>query len=503
MPIDPHTPVIVGIGQVVNRPVLDDASTSAEPLSLMADALRLAGEDASGMPGQRSALLDRIDEMSAVPSFVWHVNDPALAVSTILGIRPASTRVAYAGGTTPQTMLFDAARRIAAGELDVAAIVGAEAMRSRDLARRRGERAEWATQPQDVAPAPVYGEVPDAMSDHERTLGMAIPVHTYALFEHALRRARGLSRTEHERSLGRLASRMSEVAATNELAWIRDRRSAESITTPSPQNRMVSLPYTKLLTSNVVVDMGAALLVCSLEAARSAGVPDDRLVFPLEGAVAREQWLVSQRAELSQSLAMRACAQRLFGEGVTGADELASLDLYSCFPAVVQMAGDALGIDVRTDPRAPSVTGGMTFFGGPGNNYVTHSLATMAAALRSSPGTRGLVTGLGWYCSTHAWGTYSTTPPQEGFRLHDVQADVDVAPLRAVADDYEGRGEVESYTVVHDRDGIAQRAIVSILTPSGSRRLASTEHRDEIAGFIELDPLGASASVSGSSVRIS
>src|SRR6202023_389896 len=191
----------------------------------------------------------------------------------------------------------------------------------------------------------------------------------YALIEHARRRTRGLSRGDHLDVLGALAARMSEVASGNELAWIHERVTPTSATTPSATNRMIAAPYTKLLTSNVVVDMGAAVIVCSLGAARAAGVPEDHLVFPCAGASAREQWLLSERDELSVSLAMRACARELFGEAPPSPDDLALLDLYSCFPCAVQLAGDALGIDVLTDARPPSVTGGITFFGGPGNNY--------------------------------------------------------------------------------------------------------------------------------------
>jgi acetyl-CoA C-acetyltransferase len=183
-------------------------------------------------------------------------------------------------------------------------------------------------------------------------------------------------------------------------------------------------------------------------------------------------------------------------------DDVAFLDLYSCFPIAVELAGDALGIDPVADERAPSVTGGMTFFGGPGNNYVTHSIATMAERLRGSPGATGLVTGLGWYASTHSWGTYSSSPPRDGFRAHRVQAEVDAVPLRDADDDYTGPAQVESYTVVHDRDGLAARAIVSLITPTGARRLFATEDRDVAAGFMDRDPLGERAVVGAGSISL-
>ncbi|HUD68867.1 MAG TPA: hypothetical protein VMQ40_01375 [Acidimicrobiales bacterium] len=500
MPVDSRTPVIAGVGQVTNRPDPSDRDTRTEPLALMAQALELAGSDAARSGATRSSLLEKIDELTAIPSFVWHVRDPARAVAERLGVAARSTRLTFPGGTVPQSAVFDAASRIASGELDVAVVVGAEAMKSRDLARRHEERVTWHVEADDVAPAPPVFDVPDAMNDVERAAGLMVPAHAYALIEHARRRARGLSRAEHLDVLGALAARMSEVATRNEHAWLRDQIDPPAVTAPSPANRMIAAPYTKLLTSNVVVDMGAALIVCSLEAARAAGVPEDQLVFPVAGAFAREQWLLSERDELCVSLAMRACARWLFGDAPPPVDDLAMLDLYSCFPCAVQLAGDALGIDVLTDERPPSVTGGMTFFGGPGNNYVTHSIATMTERLRRSPGATGLVTGLGWYLSTHSWGTYSTSPPRDGFRARSVQTDVDAVALRAADDCYTGPADVESYTVVHDRAGLASRAIVSLRTPAGARRLLATDDREVAAGIMASDPLGERAAVGVKSI---
>ena len=216
MPIDPRTPVIVGVGQVTNRPDPSDDATWTEPVSLMALALERAAEDAAGGAGRRSVLVERLDELTAIPSFAWRVADPALAAAQAVGVQPTRTRLTFAGGTVPQTALFDAANRIAAGEVDIVAIVGAEAFKSRDLARRRGDWAVWLTQGDDVHGPAAEHAVPDASSQRELAVGLALPIHTYALLEHARRRAEGLSRDEHVASLGALAARMSGVAAAND-----------------------------------------------------------------------------------------------------------------------------------------------------------------------------------------------------------------------------------------------------------------------------------------------
>ena len=488
--------MIAGVGQVTARPTADDPSTWHEPLELMVEALSRAGGDAAGGDARRSSLLDRVDEVTAIPSFVWSPRDPARAAAESLRISPRATRVTGPGGTVPQTALLDAATRIAAGELDVAVVVGAEAMKSRDLAKRRRADVAWRHQGDDVPAAPVVLTAPDALSDPERACGLALPVSTYALFEQALRRAAGLDRVGHLARLDALAARMREVARTTAGAWLRDGGGDGSVTAASPSNRMVSAPYTKLLASNVMVDMGAAIIVCSLEAARRAGVDEDAMVFPLAGAVAKEQWLVSTRRELSTSLAMAACARALFGPAAPSPEAVALVDLYSCFPSAVQLGCAALGIDPLTDPRPPTVTGGMTFFGGPGNNYVTHSIAETVARLRASPGATALVTALGWYASTHAWATYATTPPRGGgFAVHDAQGAVDAVPLREADWGYEGEAEVEAFYVGHVGGGEAARAIVSVLAPSGARRMLACDDAAAAAELEAADPLGGRVTV--------
>jgi acetyl-CoA C-acetyltransferase len=491
--LDPRTPAIAGVAQVTHRPHRDDPTSWTDPLALMVEALEHAGEDAASTG--RSPLLDRVDVLTAVPSFVWNVPDPGRAAADAAGVAAAATQVTFAGGTVPQSAVFDAARQIRSGKLEVAVVVGSEAIKSRELARRADRRLEWPAP--DSAAAPVVFELgADALRPTERDTGLALPVVTYALFEHALRRANGLARVEHLARLDALSARMATVAATNPDAWYAGVVEHGRATEPTATNRMVSLPYTKLLASNVVVDMAAAVIVCSLGAARSAGVPEERLVFPLEGATAREQWFVTERDELSKSLAMGACARALFGDGASRTvDDVDLFELYSCFPVAVQLAGEALGIDVVTDRRDPTVTGGMTYYGGPGNNYVTHSLAAMSSRLRAAPGATGLVTGLGWYASTHSWGLYSTTPPASGFEVRDVQHEVDAAPLRHADDGYEGVAEVESYTVPYGREGLPERVVYAMRTPGGSRRILATEDPELVAAAVELDPLGATVTV--------
>jgi acetyl-CoA C-acetyltransferase len=238
---------------------------------------------------------------------------------------------------------------------------------------------------------------------------------------------------------------------------------------------MIGFPYPKLMNSNIQVDQAAAVIVCSVEAARNAGIAEDKWVFLHAGADAHDHWFVSERDNLYSSPAIRACGQAVYDGAGIGPDDLAHIDLYSCFPCAVEVAAQELGLAIDDAARPLTVTGGLTFAGGPGNNYVTHSIAAMTGRLRDDPGTLGLCTANGWYLTKHAAGVYSTEPPASGaFRYTDMQAAVDATPARQSVVDHDGPATIESYTVMHERDGSPALGIVACLTPDGRRTWANS-----------------------------
>ena len=204
------------------------------------------------------------------------------------------------------------------------------------------------------------------------------------------------------------------MAADNPHAWIRTARTPDEIVTPTPANRMVSFPYPKLCTANMQVDQGAAFIVCSVAAARAAGVAEERWVFPLAGADGNDHWFISERPELHRSPAIRLAGAAALQQAGLDIDDIAFVDLYSCFPAVVQMAANELGLAIDDPDRPLTLTGGLTFGGGPGNNYTSHGIARAVGALRGAPGSAALVTGLGWYATKHSIGVYASRPPEHG-----------------------------------------------------------------------------------------
>ena len=170
----------------------------------------------------------------------------------------------------------------------------------------------------------------------------------------------------------------------------------------------MTLPYTKLLNSNIQTDQAAALILCSDAVARELGIDRERWVHPHAAGHAYDHWFVSEREDLHSSPAIRFAARAALEAAGAGIDEIAHLDVYSCFPSAVQIGCRELGIDPFAETRPLTVTGGLTFAGGPGNNYVTHAIATLVERLREDPGSLGLTTAVGWYLTKHAVGIYGT-----------------------------------------------------------------------------------------------
>jgi len=431
---------------------------------MMIEALRLAADDSGG-----SGLLEKADSVRAAAVLSWRYTDPGALVAERLGISPRQTVVTTTGGNSPQMLMNDTAMAIQRGDIDVALVAGAEAMYTRYRARKVKVHLEWEQQDPDTAPTQVLGDDRPGVSDLEMARSIMLPIQVYPVFENALRAAAGESIEEHQQKIAALWSRFSAVAARNPHAWFPDEKSTAEIATVTPDNRWIGFPYTKAMNANLDTDQSAAFIVCSVEAARAAGVPAEKWVFPRSGADAHDHWFVSERADLHSSPAIRLAGAAALSLAGIGIDDVTHVDLYSCFPSAVQIGAAELGLGLDEPDRPLTVTGGLSFAGGPGNNYVTHSIAAMTDTLRADPGSFGLCTALGWYITKHAVGVYSTEPPPNGFRHARPQEDVDALPRREPVADYEGPATIESYTVVHERDGEPAMAIVACLLPAGRR----------------------------------
>jgi acetyl-CoA C-acetyltransferase len=467
----PRNPAVAGCGEIAQH--VGDGSTPLGPLDLMVEAARRAGADAGGR------LLERVEVVASVMSISLRHPDPGGLLAGRLGLSGVRTLQTRIGGNLPQRLLNDLGAEIAAGRLDVALVAGVEALHSRRKSVDQAKREADLPPPPSGEPAPLVGDDRPGHTADEAAHQASIPTQLYPLFEAALRAAAGRSVDEHQRHVSELWARFAATAATRPVAWAQKAWSAEEIRTPGPGNRMVTFPYPKLMCANIFVDQAAAVLLCSPEAARAAGVPDDRLVHLHAGADGADRQFVTERWSLADSPGIRAVTGgALAGAGI-GVDDIARFDLYSCFPSAVQMAMKELGLAGLPggDDRPVTLTGGLSFFGGPGNNYVTHSVAAMVDACRADPGSLGVVTGVGYYLTKHSAGVYSTRPPERGFVRVDpaaTAAKVDAAPARVPAGAYAGPATVEAATVQYGREGDPALAVLATLTPDGRRALATS-----------------------------
>jgi acetyl-CoA C-acetyltransferase len=429
----------------------------------------------------------RADTVRVVSQLSWRYGNTPHVVAQRLGLSPRRLEQTTMGGNSPQSLVNATALDILAGEVEVAVLTGGEATRTRTRARAAGVEFDWPrTEPGDEPT--IIGDELEMNLEAETSRGIYLPVQIYPMFETAIRAAAGRTVDEHRAHLGRLWSGLSQVAAGNPHAWIRQARTPEEIITVTDDNRMIGLPYPKLMNSNNQVDMGAAVIMCSVDAARRLGVSADRWVFPLSGADCHEHNYVSHRDTFTRTPAIEiggTLALELAGIGI---DDVSVIDLYSCFPAAVQLGAASLGIDLE---RQWSRTGGLTFAGGPWNNYVMHAIATVVEDLRERPGEHGLVWANGGYATKHSFGVYSTEPGP-GFRHGTPQAEIDALPRRTLAapSDAAGAATVEAYTVMFDRDGAPERSIASCLLADGRRAWGTSEAAEVTAAMCDGEWVG-------------
>jgi acetyl-CoA C-acetyltransferase len=482
--LDPRLPVLVGVGQLSQS----DGDRSLEPADLMVEAARRAERD-SGTTG----VLSTVDSVRVINEFSWRYPDPGFLVAERLGASPAETVTTVTGGNYVQALVNRTALDIQAGRNDLVLLTGGEAWRSRSRAKADGRTPAWTAQADGSAPSWVLGDDEQLVHAHEIERGVFLPVQLYPMFDVALRAAAGLGVGEHRRRIAELWARFSDVAATNPHAWIQRSFTADQIATPGPDNRMVGFPYTKLMNSNNMVNQSAALVMCSVERAEALGIAPERWVFLHAGSDAHDHWFVSNRADLHSSPAIRIAGRAALDLASVDVDDLAHIDLYSCFPSAVQLAALELGLGLD---RQLTVTGGMTFAGGPWNNYVMHGIATMAGVLRDDPGAVGLCTANGGYVTKHAFGVYSTEPPASGRFRHAVpQEEIDALPRRELVEDHEGAVEIETYTVMHDRTGQPERALVATITPDGRRAWGGCSDAATMAAMTQEEFVGRRATL--------
>lgn len=482
LPAD-RTPVIVGVGEVLDRPL--DPVAALEPLALMEAAVRAADADAGG------SFLARLDSLDVINIVSWRYDRVAARLADRLGVQPARAVYGMVGGETPTKRIHEAALRIMNGDSVVAIITGGEAQNAAARAKAAGVDLPW-------TPAVKVPENPIIPSEHVTPLalqhGIFQPLHIYPLYENACTHAWEQTPAEALAETGAAYARISAAAAANESAWGRQAFTADEIVTPADDNRMICWPYTKRMVANNNVNAAAAVLMTTLAAARAAGVAEDRMVFVHGGAAAGEPMDFLKRDGFTRSVAQDAVLGQAMRIGKHG---FGRVELYSCFPTVPKMARRTLGLSADTEL---SVMGGLSFAGAGLNCYMLHSACAMVRRLREAPADQALLYGQGGYVTKHHALVVGSRAPEAAWLMmdRDVQPSAEAArgAVPALALDHEGAASVETFSIVFGRDGKPSHGSVVGRTKTGARVFARVG-ADDLASFLSLDasPVGRAGHV--------
>ena len=463
-------PVIIGVGQLNDRESVHDS------LGLMVEALIRADADAGG------GWIGQIDSLSVVAQLSFReLGDCARLLADHFNISPRHVQqTPYPTGESPTQLLNEAANKIGAGEIGVAAIVGGEALRTSGQ-RRAAARADSvkpdflreAAVPENSTITALAGSI-----EHLAHYGLVAPTDVYPLYENATRAAWGQSLAEAQAESGVIWAGMSQVAEANPNAWIRTALPTEAILSPDADNRPITFPYQKRMVANSSVNQGAAFIVTSLARARAAGLADERIIHVGMGAAAHTPHNLLKRDQYASSAAIDVTLEQTLKRNNLTVADLTDVELYSCFPCIPKMARRV--IDWPVD-RPITAFGGLTFGGGPVGNYMSHAVASMVDKLRRDKGTALLFANGGYATHNHAV-VISSEPLTNATFPHDIDCNAEAkarrGPVPEVDGDYAGEAVIETYTVFYNRDGSARVGTVIAQTPEGKRVLASVPASD-------------------------
>jgi acetyl-CoA C-acetyltransferase len=493
------TPILVGAGQYVDREP-PAAERSLSPADMNAEAVRRALMHA-GATGDLAGVIDvlavaRLFEHSLKDTVMWPnpfgcSNNMPGSVAKRLGIAPRRQIYAEVGGETPQRLVNQMAEAIHAGEVQAALLTGAEVLATIRNAQRSGVSFDW----NETVDGDYEDLWPDApmTNAYEFRHGITFPIQVYCLFEQVLRRELGLSPDAYRGRIGRVFAPFAAVAAANPYAQFPTALAADFIATPSASNFQLCEPYNKWMVAQDAVNQAAAVVITSVGMARQLGIPEAHWVF-LRAYADVDDRLVVERPRLATSEAQGLALRRALDDSGLTVDQLTHIDLYSCFPIAVTAACEHLGIDPESG-HALTLTGGLPYFGGPGNNYSLHAIAEVVARLRSAPDAHALVAANGGYLSKHSVGIYSGRlrgewlPCSSAVERTAMRQPSDVVVAEVAA----GAARIESYAAVYARGEPSGGYIVGRLTADDRRFLAVMEPGSAAARerLFAPDPIGS------------
>jgi acetyl-CoA C-acetyltransferase len=490
-------PIIVGVGQVVDHWDGRDLDQSSSPISLITESIKRAQADAGVFD-----LVEKIDTLAVVRAYTDSLRKPfdpfgkaknfPAAVIEAASLSPKRTIYSTAGGEQPQSLVNELSEDIARGDIRMAMITGGEALATLKTALKKQLALDWSSEAD--ADIEERGTQTDFISKYEMVNGMGLPPQTYAAMEQALRARLGMSRVQYLDYMGGICAGLCKTAQQNPYSQYPQAKSAEFLATASKDNYPICDPYLKWLIAQDAVNQASTLILTSVGYAKELGIDPDQWIY-LHGYSDVKEKLVSERPDLSKSKALELAISGAISSAGIAAGDIAYRDIYSCFPIVVHLASEVLGLDPVSDQM--SMTGGLSFFGGAGNNYSTHAIATVVEKLRQDRQAYGLVLANGGFMSKQSAGVYSAKTPQAWAEISSeaLQAEVDAQPECKLLNE-DCTAVIEAYTVRHDRNGITDAYLFARNDQGRVMAVAPADHRATMQALHKFDnPVGQTVNI--------
>ncbi len=460
-----NSPVIIGAAQITQQ---KDVHIPLDPLNLVAEACKNAL-----IISKADNLKDIIDTiyMSTISS--WIYEDAPGKLSQLLGIKPVQYYTAPISGNTPQLLVNKAAKAISLGESKAILITGGEASYSRYRAKKGEITLNWPDLPAGAANK-ARKAIIFYLSEFENSYKLSNPTYIYALLETALRSASGRSIKEHLDHIGKQYERFSKIASQNPYAWLQNHFNVEEIITPSSNNRIICHPYTKRMVANLYVDQAAALIMTNENFAKNLGIDRKFWVYPMGGVDLHNIFYISQRPQLDDSPAIREASQLALKQAGLKLDNIDVFDLYNCFPCMVEIARQEIGIP-DDDKRDLTITGGLSFFGGPFSSYSMHAIVSAVDLIQKNPKMKIMILANGGYNTSESVGIYGNKPPAIDWKENeydDIQQKINSKALPEPVKKANGDITIKAYTIIYDRKGLPEIGVAMGQLESGERTFA-------------------------------
>ncbi|MFW9988447.1 MAG: hypothetical protein ACFFC3_07315 [Candidatus Odinarchaeota archaeon] len=484
-----NTPVIIGAAQITQR---KDVDQPLDPLTLIANATKKA----IAMSGT-DELRDAIDTLYMSTISSWSYEDASENLSNILGIKPIQQYTAPISGNVPQLLVNKAAKAISLNKNKVILIAGGEASYSKYRADKEGITLNWPEFPIGAIDK-IHEATNFYSSKFEINYRLANPIYPYALIETALRAQSGRSLKEHLDNIGMVYERFSKIATANPYAWEQNHFKAEEIITPKSDNRIICHPYTKRMVANLYVDQAAALILTNEKIANKLSINRKLWVYPMGGADIYNIHYITQRPKLYNSPAIREASKLALKQAGLNLSNIDAFDLYSCFPCMVEIARQEIGIP-EDDPRDLTITGGLSFFGGPLSSYSMHAIVTAIDIIQKNPSKKIMILANGGFNTSESVGIYGSDPPAIEWarqQFDDIQQKIEAKILPELIEKANGNFTIEAYTIIYDRKGLPEYGVVIGSLQSGERTLAFiSEDFNKLMSLEEQELIGKTYSI--------